>query len=163
MTSLLCAVVLSAAAAAAAAPAKSEEDAIRDVQSRQQEAWNKRDAKAYASLFAEDADAVTITGWKWKGREEIEARLGQGFGFMFRDSTMTIGDVEVRMLSPAIAVARVRFTLEGVKVMPGRPAFPGEGIQMQVLQQYDGRWLIVAFQNTGRTPEAPFPQGPPRP
>jgi len=32
--------------------------AIRDVESRQAEAWNRHDAKAYAALFTEDGDVV---------------------------------------------------------------------------------------------------------
>ena len=35
-----------------------DEAEIRDLQARQQEAWNRHDAKAYAALFTEDGDVV---------------------------------------------------------------------------------------------------------
>ena len=41
---------------------------IRRVQTEQQEAWNRHDAKAYASLFSDDGDCVNVVGWWWKGR-----------------------------------------------------------------------------------------------
>jgi len=44
--------------------------AIRALEARQPEAWNRHDAKAYASLFTEDGECVNIVGWWWKGRAE---------------------------------------------------------------------------------------------
>jgi uncharacterized protein (TIGR02246 family) len=40
-----------------------DEAEIRNlVQTRQQEAWNRHDAKAYAALFTEDGDLVNVVG-----------------------------------------------------------------------------------------------------
>jgi hypothetical protein len=36
-----------------------------------------------------------------------------------------------------------------------------EGIQIQVLRETGGQWLIASFQNTNSVPESPFPKGPP--
>ena len=52
--------------AAFAADQPQDEFAIRALEARQQEAWNHHDAKAYASLFAEDGDCVNVVGWWWK-------------------------------------------------------------------------------------------------
>jgi ketosteroid isomerase-like protein len=52
-----------------------DEAEIRNLQRRQQEAWNRHDAKAYADLFAESGDVVNVVGWWWKGRPEIESKL----------------------------------------------------------------------------------------
>ena len=40
-----------------------DEVEIRDPQVRQQEAWNRHDAKAYAALFTDDGDVVNVVGW----------------------------------------------------------------------------------------------------
>jgi uncharacterized protein (TIGR02246 family) len=157
---------LSILVAAASAPAQQgaardrDEAEIRSVETRQAEAWNRHDAKAYADLFTEDGDVVNVVGWWWKGRAEIEAKLTAAFAFVFRDSTLTITEVQVRFLSPEIAVAHVRWTMTGAKTPPGIPE-PREGIQIQVLRKTAGRWLITAFQNTHAVPETPFPLGPP--
>lgn len=150
-----------AARSAGADPAK-DEAAIREVQSRQAEAWNHHDAKAYAALFTPDGDVVNVVGWWWKGPAEIERKLAAGYAFVFRESTLTITDVDVRFLTPDIAVAHVRWTMTGAKTPPGIPE-PRAGIQLQVLRKQGGQWRIASFQNTNAVPETPFPAGPPPP
>ena len=132
---------------------------IRNVQTRQADAWNRHDATAYANLFTEDGDVVNVVGWWWKGRAQIESRLTAAFAFVFRESTMTITDVEVRFLSPDLAVAHVQWTMTGAKAPPNIPE-PKVGIQLQVLKKSAGKWLIASFQNTSSVPERPFPAGP---
>jgi uncharacterized protein (TIGR02246 family) len=137
-----------------------DESEIRAVQTRQAEAWNRHDAKAYADLFEEDGEAVNVVGWWWKGRPEIESKLVAAFAHVFHESTLTITEVEVRFLTPEIAVAHVRWTMTGARTPPQIPE-PRAGIQTQVLRKREGRWLIAAFQNTNAVPEVPFPTGPP--
>ncbi|HEY7532303.1 MAG TPA: SgcJ/EcaC family oxidoreductase [Nitrospiraceae bacterium] len=133
-----------------------DEAEIRDLQVRQQRAWNRHDAKAYAALFTGDGDVVNVVGWWWKGRSEIETNLTAAYAVVFRDSMLKIKDVHVRFLAPDVAVAHVRWSMEGSKTPPGIPE-PREGIQIQVLQKRDRAWRIAAFQNTSSLPETPFP------
>jgi len=135
-----------------------DESAIRQLQARQAAAWNRHDAEAYAKLFTEDGDVVNVVGWWWKGRPEIERKLKAGFAFVFAQSTLTITDVDVRFLNPALAIAHVRWTMTGAKTPPGLPE-PREGIQLQILTKQAGEWMIASFQNTNSVPEMPFPQG----
>ena len=133
---------------------------IRNLETRQQGAWNKHDARAYASLFTENGDCVNVVGWWWKGRAEIEQKLTAAYAFVFRESVLTITDVDVRSLMPTVAIAHVRWTMTGARTPQGY-AKVQEGIQTQTLIKSDGKWLIAAFQNTTTIPETPFPQGPP--
>ena len=137
-----------------------DEAAIRDLQARQAEAWNRHDAKAYAALFAPDGDVVNVVGWWWKGPAEIERKLTAAYAFVFKDSALTITSVDVRFLTPEIAIAHVLWTMTGARTPPGAPE-PKQGIQVQVLRKHEGKWLIATFQNTNSVPEAPFPAGPP--
>lgn len=136
-----------------------EDRAIRDVQTAQANAWNRHDAAAYAALFTDDGEVINVVGWWWQGRAEIERKLTAAFAFVFRESTLSITDVTVRLLAPDIAVAHVRWTMSGARTPPGVPE-PREGIQIQVLRKVEQRWLIVSFQNTASVPERPFPLGP---
>ena len=140
-----------------------DKDAIRAVVATQQAAaWNKHDAKAYAALFKEDGDCVNVVGWWWKGRAEIERKLTDAYAFVFKESVLTIkdSDVDVKFLTPEIAVAHVHWTMTGARTPKGIPE-PQQGIQTQTLQKQSGKWLIAAFQNTNSIPEMPFPKGPP--
>ena len=139
-----------------------DEAEIREVEKRQQEAWNQHDAKAYANLFTDDGEIVNIVGWWWKGRAEIEKKLTDAYTYVFRESALTVTDVQVKFLTPEIAVAHVKWTMTGARTPKGLPE-PQQGIQIQVLQKHADKWLIAAFQNTNSIPERPFPKGPPAP
>ena len=152
--------VLMAALPISASAQQRDEAAIRHVQVQQAAAWNQHDAAAYANLFAEDGDVVNVVGWWWRGRAEIERKLSAGFVFVFAQSTLTITNVDVRFLSPTMAVAHVRWTMVGAKTPPGIPE-PREGIQLQILTKQASGWLIASFQNTNSVPELPFPKEPP--
>jgi uncharacterized protein (TIGR02246 family) len=138
----------------------SDDSAIRRLQTEQADAWNRHDAVAYSALFTEDGDCVNVLGWWWKGRAEIQKQLTAAFAFVFHESQLAITETSVHFLTPAIAVAHVRWTMSGAKTPPGMPE-PKEGIQTQVLRKVAGRWLIQSFQNTNGVPERPFPAGPP--
>jgi uncharacterized protein (TIGR02246 family) len=157
-TLLACSAILTLSTASAGQT--TDDAAIREVQARQADAWNRHDATAYANLFTEDGEVVNVVGWWWKGRPQIESRLTDAFAFVFRDSRMTIADVQTRHLAPGLAIAHVLWTMSGAKTPPGIPE-PREGIQIEVLKKVDGKWLIYSFQNTNSVPERPFPKGPP--
>ena len=135
-----------------AAEHPTDESAIRDlVGARQQQAWNQHNAHAYAELFAEDADVVNVVAWWWKGRAEVESNLTRMFANIFRESTLTFREVEVRFLTPEIAVVHARWTMSGAHMPPGLPE-PREGLQTLTVQKRNGKWLIAAFQNTNYVP-----------
>ncbi len=140
--------------------AQSADDAaIKVFQTRQADAWNRHDAKAYAALFAQDGDAVNVLGWWWHGRAQIEQKLSVAFAGIFRNSHLTITAVSVRQLDGALAVAYVRWEMHGAKAPPGASAPPRQGIQLQVLRKAGGSWQIVSFQNTNSLPERSFATG----
>ncbi len=155
----LAAVLILATANASTAPVTdSDEAAIQTLQSKQAAAWNAHDADAYSALFTPDGDVVNVLGWYWKGRNEIRSKLTDAFAKAFRDSQLTITHVEVRKLSPDIAVAHVRWTMKGALPPPGASAPPEQGMQMQVLVRSKDGWRIASFQNTNSIPERPFPR-----
>ena len=150
--------VLAVGFSAPAVAQQQDDAAIRQVQVLQAAAWNQHDARAYAKLFAEDGDAVNVVGWWWRGRPEIERKIREGFEFVFAQSTLTITNVDVRFLSPSMAVAHVRWTMVGAKTPPNMPE-PREGIQLQILTKQPNGWLIASFQNTNSIMVTPFPKG----
>ncbi len=135
-----------------AADSTTEEATIRDlVGTRQQRGWNQHNAHAYAALFAEDADCVNVVAWWWKGRAEIENNLTRMFTSIFRESVLTFDKVDVRFLTPEIAIAHAHWTMTGAHMPPGLPE-PREGLQTLTVHKRNGKWLIAAFQNTNYVP-----------
>lgn len=159
--SLVIACVVCAALVVAGGTARAEEadqTAIRASISEQAAAWNRHDARAYAALFTPDAEVVNVQGWWWRGRAEIESRLSRGFAYVFRESRLKITEVSVRLLQPGLAVAHVRWTMEGSRPPPGAPNPPVVGIMLEVLRKEGAYWQVQAFQNTNSLPERPFPE-----
>jgi len=153
------AVFFSACMTVGAADRATDESAIRDlVGSRQQQAWNQHNARAYAALFAEDGDVVNVVAWWWKGRTEIESNLTRMFANIFRESTLTFRQVDVRFLTPDVAIAHARWTMTGARMPPGLPE-PREGLQTLTVQKRNGEWLIAAFHNTNYVPPPPTAAG----
>ena len=148
------------AAAAAAGSRSADESSIRQLEADQAAAWNAHDATRYAKLFTARGDVVNVMGWWWRGRAEIQGKLALAFGHAFRDSTLTITEIDVRFLTDNFAIAHVKWTMSGAIMPPGLPV-PKAGIQLQVLRKQSGQWLIENFQNTNSLPEQSFPRSAP--
>jgi uncharacterized protein (TIGR02246 family) len=135
---------------AQAAQAETAEDAaVREVEARQEAAWNAHDARAYAALFTEDADLVSATGHRISGRAEIERDIAAAFQSIFAHNSLHIDDVSVRPLGDDLVLAHVDWssTDSETAALSGR-----RGVQTQVLRKSDGRWLILAYHNSAMPP-----------
>lgn len=139
-----------------------DEAAIHKVEAGLQEAWNHHDAQAFARFFTEDADCVNVVGWWWKGRPQIEKKVADAHAFMFRDSTLTNDEIQVRFLTSRMAVVHVRWSMVGNRKPDGTPGEPRRGLQTHILQKQAGKWFIASFNNADSLPEVPFPTGPPK-
>jgi len=140
---------------AGGADQNSDEAAIRQTVMGLQEAWNRHDMRAFANLFAEDADFVNVAGAWWKGRAEIEQKHRAAHATMFHDSTLSVEEVDVRFLTPDIAIAHVLTALVGQKMADGTVVPPRRALLTQVLQKQSGKWMIVASHNTDVRPPTP--------
>ena len=109
------------------------------------ESWNRRDAAAYAALFAEDASVVGFDGSQMNGRAEIATQIGQIFAD--HPTSRYVGKIrEVRQLAPDVALLRAVVGM----VPPGQSDLNPNvnAIQSLVAARHGGRWLIALFQNT---------------
>jgi uncharacterized protein (TIGR02246 family) len=136
-----------------------EEAAIRELEARQESAWNAHDAHAYAQLFTADADTVNVLGWWWKSRAELEQKLAGAFSLVFAHSQLHIDEVVARLLTPEVAIAHVRWSMTGAASPDGlKNHIPQKGIQTQTLYKTADGWRIAAFQNANSVPERSFPR-----
>jgi uncharacterized protein (TIGR02246 family) len=108
--------------------------------------WNRGSAAAFAAPFADEADFIAFDGTRFHGRDDLVRFHEPLFGTHLRGTRLT-GDVtDIRFLSADMAVMHAR----GGTVLRGKrdPAPERDSIQTLAAVRRDGRWQLVAFQNT---------------
>lgn len=123
----------------------SDESAIRALYQQLLDGWNKRNADAFAILFAENGEVIGFDGSQMTGQGEIALTLRQ----IFADHITAPYVSKVRhvyLLSFEVAILRA---IVGM-IPPGQtdlnPAVNAH--QTLVAVKRDGRWRIQLFQNT---------------
>ena len=131
-----------------------DEDAVKALGVSWQEAWNRRDAAGLTALLADDMDFVTVLGPKGWLRDKSRFRDVHAtmFTTYFTDSTWRTLETHVRFLRDDLAIARVHWSTTGDKVRHVAHGAPREGMFLWVVEKRDGRWLVVAAQNTETMP-----------
>ena len=141
--------------------AQNDAEDIRKVVAGFATAWNHHDLDAFGKLFAPDADFVNVAGVLWTGRQSIQAQHAYSHGVIpanspgfseedrrhygiFKNSTLTFDQIDVRLLSKEIAIAHVHWKLLG----DDRTQNSRHGVFIFVLTRQDVGWLIASAQNT---------------
>jgi uncharacterized protein (TIGR02246 family) len=128
---------------------KADEDAIRDIELRFNEAWGRHDADRMVEALVDDAQFVTVNGAWTKTRAEFRDLMQRlhGANGPFRSSTRETPEMHVRFLAPDVAVMHTRFHIYGDIQESERTS-----IGTRVVRKLDGRWQTVAVQNTDLRP-----------
>ncbi len=148
MRIVLALIILLLAVSPLSATPADDENAIREIQTRWDNAWNRHDVKALAALVADDVRFVNVAGQVLTGRGEFEALQARTHAMQFKESVRTVTGTDIKFITPDIAVAHVRWGMKGDKDPDGTPRQPRHGVMMQVLMKRDGKWMVVAAQNT---------------
>ncbi len=128
----------------------SDESAIRDLEHRFNAAWNAHDPDAIAESLSDDAQFITVNGaWTTSrdGFRDLMARL-HGPSGPFALSTRRSPEMQVRFLAPDIAILHTRFWIKGEVLHDALSQQDRESVGTRVVRKIDGRWRIVATQNT---------------
>ena len=119
--------------------------AVQDLYHQLLDAWNQRDASAFAGLFDADGHVIGFDGSPMHGPAEIGTTLAQIFAD--HQTGVYVGKPrQVRFLSPDVAIVEA---VAGM-IPPGQadlnPAV--NTIQSLVAVRRDGQWRITLYQNT---------------
>jgi uncharacterized protein (TIGR02246 family) len=127
--------------------------ALRDLRDRQDEAWARGDARAYAALYTPDADLVTFNGDHMSTRAGIEEGMGYYFTTYLRGTRLLQQDERIRFVESDLAV----IVRSGCVLWPGESACTDEALSVNtnVAVKRHGRWLYTSFQNTRVRPLRP--------
>ena len=130
----------------------SDEEVVRAVGMRVIETWNAHDMKAFAALFAHDAEFVNVYGMWWTGRERIQAEHEATHATIFRRSRLSAREIRVKFLRQDVASLHMRWDLSGLALPDGQPLPDRKGVLACVLVNDGGPWLIAVGQNTEIVP-----------
>ncbi len=128
--------------------------AIRGVEAQWETAWNHHNIAAMVRLGLPDADWVNLAGQWFAGGEAFSKSLESLHSGKVKESVWHTEQVQVRFLSPSIAVVHVYFSTSGERNPDGSPRPPRRGIFTRVEEKRSGKWLIVASQATSIVPPA---------
>ena len=126
---------------------ETDERAIRAVMDRFLDAWNHHDAKAFATVFAEDADFTNWRGTGASGRTKIEAFHAPVFATIFSKSHLEYTDIKTRFVRPDVATVDLHWKMSGAIDAQGNPRPEREGLLSFVMAKSAGPWGIVVMHN----------------
>ena len=123
----------------------SDQAAVLEVLHQIEIAWNRYDSESIAAWFREDASLIQIYGGQLDGRAAIEASHRAILDTIYKGSHATFTPRSIRFVRPDVAIvfahARVSFT-------EGNEAREVETRPTLTVVKEQGKWQIVAFQNT---------------
>lgn len=118
-------------------------------------AWEGRDARALAALFAEDADYVNVVGLWWTSRHSIQRAFKRAFKSEYRSASFEFDKLAFRQLGSDGAIVHGRWRLTGQVDPDDKPSDTRRGVLTFALERVqDGTWLIVSAQATDIAPAA---------
>lgn len=124
-----------------------EEEGIRKVLADFREAWNKHDAKAFSTVFAEDADFTNVGGKSAHGRAEVEKFHAPRFATKFRDTHLKITEIKIRFVKPDVAAVDARWEMTGAKNQEGQDILLRKGLLNFVMTGEGDKWFITVMHN----------------
>lgn len=176
-TSILCAIVTLASAVApsqtrllemrpmTSQPSTVSADAEADIRAliaEQAAAWNRHDAKAWASPFLPSAEFINILGTPFSGKPAIEGITARIFASIFKESHDSVTVRKIVWVAPELAIVHYDHAVSGYTALPpgiqaSETGADGKGVlrtlMVYVLQRgADGKWMIVNGQNTAILP-----------
>lgn len=127
----------------------SDKAAIRTLIMAVPEAMNHQDWKAYADLFADDADWINVVGMFWHGKDNL-VKAHEAYGpTVFRNGGFSYSDMVIREVTPDVAIVVAtehvveQVAPDGVTKLP-----PGQDRLSFVVVKRKGDWKITLGHNT---------------
>jgi uncharacterized protein (TIGR02246 family) len=122
-------------------------EAINHVVATVQHATQNELIEEFIDLFRADAIWTTGGGKRLFGRDEISAFTRQVLPGGMKGLTLTMDVVHILFIRADVAAVKVRQIYTSNDGQPSESE--GEGTPLFVMAKDDGRWRLVACQNTG--------------
>jgi uncharacterized protein (TIGR02246 family) len=139
-----------------------DETAIRKVVQDEVAAWNRGDATAYSSQFANDGTFTNIRGQFFTGHDAFLKQHEVIFQGIFKNTTLQQDIVSLKFIRPDVAIVETLTSLSGMaETAPGTAADSKGRLRtrlLQVVARQGGEWKIVAYHNVDVKPGVPVPE-----
>jgi len=146
--------LLAAAASSAVQAGRSpsaDEARIRQIIAEEESAWNRGDARGYASHFEEEGGFTNVLGTVYYGRHAFEERHAQIFATVFKNTVLSMSVQKIRFIRPDIALVDIDTEMRGFKALPPGVLAAADGALrthlLQVMSKERGDWWIAAYHN----------------
>jgi uncharacterized protein (TIGR02246 family) len=124
---------------------------IKQIISRQQDAWNRSDAPG----FSQDCDAsisfTNIIGKVYFGKNLFDERHADIFSTIFKGSALSLSIRRIHFPKPDVAIADLSAAVSGYQMLPPGVKSPADGnlrtSLLQVLIRAESGWRMVAYHN----------------
>lgn len=124
-----------------------DEEGIRKVLADFVEAWNTHDAKAFSTVFAEDADFTNVRGMSAHGRVEVEKFHSPRFATTFKDTHQKMTKVKIRLIKADVAAVDEWWEMTGAKGPEGQDIPLRKGLLNFIMTKEGDKWLIMVMHN----------------
>jgi uncharacterized protein (TIGR02246 family) len=95
-----------------------EEARIRQIVEDERRAWNRGDAKAYASRFEEEGGFTNVLGTIYYGSREFVERHASLFATVFKNTVLSMRVQRIRFIRPDVAIVDIDTEMTGFKMLP---------------------------------------------
>lgn len=138
--------------------AQSAEDkaAIQAVVQSESEAWNRGDAEAFGSHYAEDGSFTNVIGEQLYGRKAFVEQHARIFSTIYQGSHNTLSIGKMKFLRPDVVVVDIDGVLKNAhQLPPGLKAAEDGALHVklqEVMTKERSGWSIAAFHNVAVYP-----------
>ncbi len=145
LSCLVTAMMLGAMAMAQTEQGKAADEAAnRKLLEQYAAAFNKKDAKALAQIWAEDGEYTSLSGRAAKGRSEIESLFRDILSGPYKDARIQLVAQSVRLLAPDVAMGKATWETSGVLAPDGKERPTMKTVSLSVAAKRGGQWLVVS-------------------
>jgi len=114
--------------------------------------WNRNDARALASLWADDGDLINPFGRRATGREAIERLLQSEHTALMKGTRYEITKIAARAVKTDVAMLDWDCEVSGMKTAEGKDRPPFKHHVAWVLVHRGGQWLALAARTSAPSP-----------
>jgi uncharacterized protein (TIGR02246 family) len=124
---------------------------IKQIISRQQEAWNCADAAGFSQHCDESVSFTNIVGKVYFGRNLFDERHADIFSTIFKGSALNLSILRIHFPNPDVAIADLAAAVTNYKALPPGIKSPEDGVLrtslMQVFVRTELGWRMVVYHN----------------